>query len=39
MTKFKVIKKKIKQRYDKNQGYLEKIEGRRDKNQAWLEKN
>ena len=39
MTKFKVIKKKIKQRYDKNQGYLEKIEGRRDKNQACLEKN
>ena len=39
MTKIKVIKKKMKQRCDKNQGSLEKkIEFRCDKNQGYQEK-
>ena len=35
MTKINVVKKKIKQKHDKNQGCLEKIEVRYDKIQGY----
>ena len=38
MTKIKIVKKKIKQRHDKNQSCLEKIAVRYDKNQGYQEK-